>query len=77
VEEIGWGGDDGGWGVGTIFVAARGEVVTAWTWVIPGVVGAIQVFLDDLVGGSDVDLVGVVDLRPVGNGKGGGDNKGR
>ena len=62
--------------MGAIRVAVCGEVVTSWTRVIPGVVGAIQVVLDNLVGGGDVDLVSVVDLRPVGNGKGGGDNKG-
>jgi hypothetical protein len=41
VEEIGWGGDDGGRGAGAIFVAARGEAVTAWAWVVPGVVRTI------------------------------------
>jgi hypothetical protein len=50
-------------------------MITTWAWVIPGVVGAIQVVLDDLVGGDDVDLVGVVDLRPIGNREGGGDDK--
>jgi hypothetical protein len=77
VEEVGQGGDDGGRGAGAICIKARGEAVTTWAWVVPGVVGTIQVFLDDLVGGGDVDLVGVVDLRPVGNRKGRGDNKGQ
>jgi hypothetical protein len=76
VEKIGQGGDDGGWGAGAISVTARGEVVATWAGVVPGVVGTVQVLLDDLVGGGDVNLVGVVDLRPVGNGEGGGDNKG-
>jgi hypothetical protein len=76
VKEVGWGGDNGGRGAGAVFVTARGEAVTSWTWVVPGIVGAIQVVLDDLVGGDDVDLVCVVDLRPVGNGKGRGDDKG-
>jgi hypothetical protein len=77
VEKVGQGGDDGGWGVGAVCVEARGGAVTTWAGVIPGVVGTIQVFLDDLVGSGDIDLVGVVDLRPVGNGKGRGDNKGQ
>jgi hypothetical protein len=77
VEEVGRGSDDGGRGAGAVCVAACGEAVTSWTGVVPGVVGTIQVVLDDLVGSGDVDLIGVVDLRPVGNGKGGGDNKGR
>jgi hypothetical protein len=76
VEEIGQGGDDGGRGARAVLVAVRGEVVTTWAGVIPGIVGAIQVVLDDLIGGGDVDLINVVDLRPVGNGKGGGDNEG-
>jgi hypothetical protein len=77
VKEVGRGGDDRGRGAGAIGVEVRDEVVTTWTWVVPGVVGTIQVFLDDLVSGGDVDLIGVVDLRPVGNRKGRGDNKGR
>jgi hypothetical protein len=76
VEEVGRGGDDGGRGAGAVNIAACGEVVATWAGVVPGVVGAIQVLLDNLIGGGDIDLVGVVDLRPVGNGKGGGDNKG-
>jgi hypothetical protein len=77
VEEVGQGSNDGGWRAGAICIAARSEAVTSWTGVVPGVVGTIQVVLDDLVGSGNVDLIGVVDLRPVGNGKGGGDNKGR
>jgi hypothetical protein len=77
VEEVGQGGDDGGWKQGAIGIEVRGRVIATWARVIPGVVGAIQVLLDDLVGGSDIDLVGVVDLRPVSNRKGGGDNKGQ
>jgi hypothetical protein len=76
MKEVGWGVDDGGWGMGTIGGAACDKMITTWTRVIPGVVGAIEVVLDNLVGGGDVDLVGVVNLRPVGNGKGEGDNKG-
>jgi hypothetical protein len=51
-------------------------VITTWAGVVPGVVGTIEVVLDDLVGSGDVDLVGVVDLRPVSNRKGGGDDEG-
>jgi hypothetical protein len=76
VEEVGQGGDNGGWGAGAICVTTCSEAVTSWAWVVLGIVGTIQVFLDDLVGGGDVNLIGVVDLRPVGNRKGGGDNKG-
>jgi hypothetical protein len=76
VKEVGRGGNNGGRGVGTIGVEACGGAIATWAGVVPGVVWAVQVFLDDLVGGDDVDLVGVVDLRPVGNGKGGGDDKG-
>ena len=40
-------------------------------WVVPGVVGAIEEFLDNLLGGDDVDLVDVVDGGPRGDGEGG------
>ena len=40
-------------------------------WVIPGVVGAVEEFLYNLLGGDDVDLVDVVDGRPRGDGEGG------
>jgi hypothetical protein len=76
MEEVRRGGDDGGWGVGAVCIEARSGAVTPWTRVIPGVVRTVQVFLDDLVGGGNVDLVSVVDLGPVSNGKDGGDNKG-
>jgi hypothetical protein len=76
VEEVGRGGDDGGRGAGAISVGARGRVITSWTWVIPGIVGTIEVVLDNLVGGGDVNLVGVVDLGPISNRKGRGDDKG-
>jgi hypothetical protein len=76
VKEVGRGGNNGGWGAGAIGVASCGEAITTWAGVVLGVVWAIQVFLDDLIGSGDIDLIGVVDLRPVGNGKGRGDNKG-
>ena len=39
--------------------------------IVPGVMGAIEEVLDDLLGGDDVDLVDVVDGRPRGDGEGG------
>ena len=39
-------------------------------WVVPGVVGAIEEVLNDLLGGDDVDLVYVVDGGPRGDGSG-------
>ena len=40
-------------------------------WIVPGVVGAVEEVLNDLLGGDDVDLVDVVDGRPRGDGEGG------
>jgi hypothetical protein len=74
VEEVGRSGDDGGWGRGA--VGACGRAITAWAGVVPGIVGTIEVVLNNLVGGDDVDLIGIVDLRPVGNREGRGDDKG-
>jgi hypothetical protein len=62
VEEVGQGGDDGGQGQGAIGVKVWGGAITTWAGVVPGVVETIEVVLDDLVGGSDVDLISVVDL---------------
>ena len=39
--------------------------------VIPGIVGAVEEFLDNLVGGGDVDLIDIVDGGPRGDGEGG------
>jgi hypothetical protein len=75
VEEVGWGGDNGGQGTGAIGVGVCGRVITTWAWIILGVVRTIEVVLDDLVGGGDIDLVGIVDLGPIGNRKGRGDDK--
>ena len=80
IEEVGWGdgrvgkdegqGGDGNWrewdGGGR--AAARRGV---GGWIVPGVMGAIEEFLDYLVGGSDVDLIDVIDGRPRGDGEGG------
>ena len=40
-------------------------------WVIPGVVGAMEEILNNLLGGDDVHLVDVVDGGPRGDGEGG------
>jgi hypothetical protein len=72
VEEVGQGDSDGGQGPG----ARAYDRNTTWAGVIPSVVGAIQVVLDNLVGGGDIDLIGVVDLRPVGNRESRGDDEG-
>jgi hypothetical protein len=61
VEKVGRGSDDGGWGTGAIGIVAWGETITSWAGVVLGIVGTIQVLLDDLVGGGDVNLIGVVD----------------
>ena len=37
--------------------------------VVPGVVGAVEEILDNLVGGSDVDLINVVNGGPRGDGE--------
>jgi hypothetical protein len=76
VEEVGWGGNDGGRGQGAIGIKACGGAITIWAGVIPSVVRTIEVVLDDLVGSGNVDLISVVDLGPIGNREGGGDDKG-
>ena len=54
--------DEGGW------AAARRGVGRG---VVPGIVGAMEEVLDNLLGSDDVDLVDVVDGRPRGDGEGG------
>jgi hypothetical protein len=76
VKEVRWGSNDGGWGRGTIGIEAHGGTITTRARVVPGVVGTIEVVLDYLVGGGNINLVSVVDLRPVSNRKGGGDDEG-
>ena len=72
-KDEGWGGDrnrrerDGGGRAAAGMGVRRG----VGGWVVPGVVGAVEEFLDDLVGGGDVDLISVVDGRPRGDGEGG------
>jgi hypothetical protein len=74
MKEVRWGGNDG-WGRGAVGVKAHGRAITTWAGVVPGVVGTIEVVLDNLIGSGDIDLVDVVDLRPVGNREGRGDDK--
>ena len=38
-------------------------------WVVPGVVGAVEEILDNLVGSGDVDLINIIDGRPRGDGE--------
>ena len=40
-------------------------------WVVPGVVGAVEEVLNNLLGSDDVDLVDVVDGGPRGDREGG------
>ena len=40
----------------------QGGRVTVGTWIIPSVVGAIEEVLNDLVGGSNVNLVDIINL---------------
>ena len=49
---------------------AGGVAIRAW--IVLGVVRAIEEVLNDLVGGGDVYLIDVINLRPGGNRKGGG-----
>ena len=76
VEEVGRGvdaigsdeGRDGGNAV--TFLSGAGAIKGAG--VIPGVVGTVEEVLYYLVGGGDVQLVYIVNLRPGDGGKGGG-----
>ena len=76
MKEVGWGVDtidsdnrrDGGNAV--MFMSRAGTVKRAG--VVPGVVRTIEEVLDDLVGGSNVQLVDIVNLGPRDGGKGGG-----
>ena len=68
-KDEGWGGDGNWreWDGGGQAAARRG----IGGWIIPGVVGAIEEILNDLLGGDDIDLVDVVDGGPRGDGEGG------
>jgi hypothetical protein len=76
VEEVGQVDSNRGQGLGTVGVEVGGKMITSWAEVVPGVVGTIEVVLDDLVGGGDIDLISVVDLGPVSNRESGGDDEG-
>ena len=80
MKEVGGGVDaidsdergDGGNAV--TFTSGVGAIEGAW--VIPGVMGAVEEVLNDLVGGGDVELISVIKLGPRGGRKGGGGNDG-
>jgi hypothetical protein len=61
VEEVGQGCNEG-WGQGAIGIKMQGKAITTRAGVVPYVVGTIEIVLDNLVGSSNVDLVGVVNL---------------
>ena len=76
MEEVGRGVDainsnDGGDG-GNAVTFTSGAGVIERAGVIPGVGRTIEKVLDDLVGGSDVELINVIKLGPGSSGKGGG-----
>ena len=69
-------GDDGRDG-GNAVTFLSGARAIERAWVIPSVVGTVEKVLDHLVGGGDVKLVNVVNLRPRDSGEGrGGDGGG-
>ena len=76
MEEVGRGvdvvdGDDGRDGGNAVtFTSGAGAIERAG--IVPSVVGTIEKVLDYLVGGGDVQLVDVVNLRPRDSGEGGG-----
>ena len=39
-----------------------GRAIAVWTWVVPGIVGTIEELFNSLVGGSNIDLINVVNL---------------
>jgi hypothetical protein len=47
VEEVGWGGDDGGQGAGAVRIEVCGGAVTTWAGVIPGVVAGYACAISD------------------------------
>ena len=66
-KDEGWGGDrnrreQDGRGRAAAGLGVGGRVV-------PGVVGAVEEILNDLVGGGDVDLINIVDGGPRGDGE--------
>ena len=72
-------GKEGGWADGRVREdggSKWGGCVAVRTWIVPSVVGAIEEVLDNLVGGSDVYLIDVVNLQPRGDREGGGGDGG-
>ena len=80
MEEVGRGVDavdsDEGRGGGNAVTFASGAGAITGAWIIPGVVGAVEKVLDNLVGGGDVELINVIKLGPRGSGEGGGGDDG-
>ena len=69
-------GDEGGDGGNTVTFASRAGAIKR-AGVVPGVVRTVEEVLDDLVGGSNVQLVDVVNLGPRDSREGrGGDGSG-
>ena len=48
------------------------EVGASRTWVIPRIVGAVEGIVDNLKGSLGVGLIDFIQVRPGGNGEGGG-----
>ena len=67
---------DEGRGGGNAVTFASGAGAIKGGGIVPGVVRTVEEVLDDLVGGGDVELVGIVKLGPGGGGKGGGGDDG-
>ena len=63
-------------GGGNAVMFASGVGAIKGARVVPGVVRTVEKVLDDLVGGSDIELINVIKLGPRGGGKGGGGNDG-
>ena len=76
MKEVGGGvdtldSDDGRDGGNAVAFTSRAGAVEG-AGVIPGVVGTVEEVLYHLVGGGDVKLIDVVNLRPRDSGEGGG-----
>jgi hypothetical protein len=61
MEEVGW-GYDRGQGQRAVGIKTWGEAITTRAGVVSGVVRTVEVVLDNLVGGSNIDLVNIVNL---------------
>ena len=78
MAEVGWGvntvdsNERRGGGNAVTFASGAGAIEGAR--IVPGVVRTVEEVLDDLVGGSNVQLINVVNLRPRDSGEGRGGN---